>query len=68
MKKSKEAFLMDENRYKMLCKQASEAKADYIIQFIVALPYCFPIEDYGCLNTVENCTWSSFMFKKENIQ
>lgn len=64
MKKCNEIFLMDKSSYERINKSNHKFNSKNILQFIIFLPYYFPIEDYEWFLTNEYTNTMCFMFKK----
>lgn len=64
MEKGNEIFLMDKSIYEKINNSNCKFNAKNIMQFIIFLPYYFPIEDYDWFCTNETNNAMSFIFKK----
>ncbi len=64
MKEVNEIFLMDKSNYEKIISTNHKFNSRYIMQFIIFLPYYFPIEDYEWFLTNEYNNTMCFMFKK----
>ncbi len=64
MDKVNEIFLMDKSNHETISNSNYKFKSKYLMQFIIFLPYFFPIEDYEWFLTNEYNNTMCFMFKK----
>lgn len=64
MEKVGEIFLMDKSNYEKINKLNYKFDSKYIMQFIIFLPYYFPIEDYEWFLTNKYNNTMCFIFKK----
>ena len=64
MEKVNEIFLMDKSNYEKINKSNYKFESKYLMQFIIFLPYYFPIEDYEWFLTSDYTNTMCFMFKK----
>lgn len=57
MDKVNEIFLMDKSNHETISNSNYKFKSKYLMQFIIFLPYFFPIEDYEWFLTKYNLKW-----------